>query len=81
VCPFNLNKLALGSDARAFVGFTAATGGRYQKHDIQNLRFTAGTCLNDCNLQGKCIDGVCECEGLYVARVSPPCFSNADAND
>lgn len=68
VCPFSLNKLALGSDSRAFVGFTAATGARFQKHDIQNLRFTVGTCPYDCNLQGKCVEGECVCESLYVTR-------------
>ncbi len=64
VCPLSLNKLALGDDMRAYVGFTAATGGRFQKHDIQNAKFTVGTCLNDCNLQGRCIDGQCVCESL-----------------
>jgi hypothetical protein len=65
VCPFSLTKLDLGDDSRAFVGFTAATGGRFQKHDIQNVMFAVGTCPNDCNLQGQCVDGVCLCVGLY----------------
>ena len=69
VCPFSLNKLALGSDSRAFVGFTAATGARFQKHDILNLRFSVGTCPYDCNLQGKCVEGECVCESLYVAHI------------
>ena len=71
VCPFSLNKLSL-SDGRAYVGFTAATGGRFQKHDIEYLKFEVGTCPNDCNLQGQCIEGECQCEGLYVILASSP---------
>jgi hypothetical protein len=74
VCPFSLNKLDLGHDARAFVGFTAATGGRFQKHDIQNVKFAAGTCPNDCNLQGQCVDGECVCEGLYPPPTPSHCY-------
>ena len=56
---------------RAYVGFTAATGGRFQKHDIHSLKFVVGTCPNDCNLQGRCQDGECVCEGLYATFISP----------
>ena len=79
VCPFSLNKLSLGSDGRAYVGFTAATGGRFQKHDIEYVKFTIGTCPNDCNMQGQCIDGECQCESLYVLP-SPPQEQHSNNN-
>ena len=39
---FNLNSIGLDPDGKAFVGFTAATGGGYENHDILNWTFENG---------------------------------------
>ena len=42
--PINLNAVLSLPDGRAFVGFTAATGVQWQKHDLLQWRFCEGSC-------------------------------------
>jgi hypothetical protein len=81
VAPINLKDiLALPSDGRAFVGFTAATGSAFQNHDIITWSFQEA-CSQDCNKVGKCQEGVCVCESGYFGESCQFLFSSLEQKD
>ncbi len=47
---------------RAWVGLTASTGVAQQTHYVHSFSFEDGTCRQNCNDRGQCVDAQCHCE-------------------
>eukprot|EP00960_Hanusia_phi_P077356 768681-Hanusia_phi.AAC.10 len=78
--PFNVEEVLSLVSGHAWIGFTASTGSVSQVHEILSWSFQDSTCVNDCNMRGRCIDGECHCEpsfsGLDCSLVNVPSKSS-----